>query len=67
MKTKKFLIQFEFDDRTRWLFGTGHLVADLEALASNLATAFTTGPRPAVTVTAEETMPPLTTLSHRHD
>jgi hypothetical protein len=67
MQTKKFLIQFEFDERTRWLFGTGHLVADLRALASNIGTAFTTGPKPAVTVTAEEVPPSLTTLTQARD
>ena len=54
MRTQKFTVQFEWDDRTRWLFDSNKSSETLAKLAENIATAFTTGPVPAVTVVIEE-------------
>jgi hypothetical protein len=50
MKTKKFCITFEFDERTHWLFNSADQAIDLQAVAENVATCHTTGARPKVTV-----------------
>jgi hypothetical protein len=62
MKTKKFTVQYEWDERTRWLFDAGKSRETLECLAGNIAKAFTTGAIPAVTVIIEEERTPLKEL-----
>jgi hypothetical protein len=50
MIVKQFIVQFESDDSTRWLFSDRDLLAMLWHLNSNAGRAQTEGPEPAVTV-----------------
>lgn len=54
MKIKKYLLQFEFEEGTRWLFSDGATARTLQLVGENVAACHTTGPRPRVTVTVEE-------------
>lgn len=54
MHTKKFLIQFEFDERTRWLFSDGAAAGTLKLMGENLARCHTVGTIPRVSVVVEE-------------
>lgn len=69
MRNKKFLIQFEFPPETRWLLDRDNepLAGTMRQVCENIASAFTTGPRPAVTVTMEEQPAPAPGLAHIRD
>lgn len=54
MHTKKFLIQFEFDETTRWLFSDGATASTLQLIGENVATCHTTGAVPRVSVVCDE-------------
>lgn len=54
MRTKKFLIQLQFDDRTRWLYPDTFLTALLQRLAISSVMSHTEGAVPAITCIQEE-------------
>jgi len=54
MKTKKFLIQIESADTTRWLFPDSHFADLMRTLAMSAVVAHTDGPKPSVIVSPEE-------------
>ena len=54
MKCKKFLVQIEYDDETRFVEEEDTLRRLLAAHAEHCARKVTTGPEPRVTVTTEE-------------
>lgn len=58
MRIKKYLLQFELAESTRWLIEPGQELPVLKLIGENLAASFTAGPRPAVTVTKEEEREP---------
>lgn len=54
MSVRKYTIQFELGENTRWLVTAEQELAAIKQLAENLGASFTAGPRPAVTVIREE-------------
>lgn len=54
MTTQKFLVQFESNETTRWLYSPEAMRQILELMARTTAVAHTTGAQPAVVVTIEE-------------
>jgi hypothetical protein len=59
MKTKKFLIQFEYPETTCWPWGEQEMIRQMQAHVRSLAVGFTTGPVPTVTVILEECIEPV--------
>lgn len=54
MPIKKFLIQIESAENTRWLANDGDIAEQLQATAEIVARANTSGTEPRATVTVEE-------------
>jgi hypothetical protein len=54
---KHFLVEFEYDERTRWIYDDEETRCALSHLASSAAHFNTTGPRPAITVTLQTPTP----------
>jgi len=54
---KLFLVEFEYDDRTRWIYDDEEIRCALEHLAASAAHIHTAGPRPAITVTIQTPTP----------
>ena len=54
MKIRKFLVQIECSDRTKWTEGPAVVTELLAILATSAIASCTSGPKPAVTVIAEE-------------
>jgi len=52
--TKKLLIQFEYDERTRWLCSPGELARSVQIVTRSVAICHSAGAIPAITVTEEE-------------
>lgn len=51
---KKFLIQFEDGENTRWLVNDAQVASIISSIANSVAIAHTTGRKPAVVVSVEE-------------
>jgi hypothetical protein len=54
MRIKKLLVQFEYDERTRWLADHDQLADFVKPTMESVARCFTQGAVPAITVTEEE-------------
>ena len=55
MKTKKFLVQFRFDDNTRWKYDDSDTCYQIAMAAACVGSFQTDGPVPECTVIADET------------
>ena len=64
LKTKKLLVQFEYDERTRWLFPTDKLCETVAVVMRSVAFCHSAGAVPAITVSEEETPE---TINHAND
>jgi hypothetical protein len=55
LKIKKLLVQFEYDERTRWLFPANELCNTVAVVMRSVALCHSAGTIPAITVSEEET------------
>jgi len=56
-QVKRFLVEFEYDESTRWIYDDEEIRRTLEVLAASAAHCNATGPRPAITVTVQTSTP----------